>query len=94
MSLDRASQKLEEGNNSTTNLKEIFNEFENEIKICMKKFQDAYTQSDSSETKGIEELVSFQTHIRQYEINLNQKLKYYKDTIAKFSKILNIQIQQ
>lgn len=99
MSLDKPpsqQQSQREQNTSivsaNANLDEIFREYQEEILIYMKKYQEAYNQSELGEKRGIEDLIAFQTHVRDYEAYLNQKLKSYKETIAKFSKILNIQL--
>lgn len=74
----------------TDSLSQVFKEFESETLVMHKRFLEIYTQSEQAEQKFLDDLTSLAAYIDEYEAQMSKKLTYFKQTLSKFNKNLNI----
>lgn len=94
MSNDNQSSDQSNSQMNIKTAKQIMDKCESALKIQLNKFSEEYSYSDKQELKAIEDLDAFHLYIKDYESHLEHKLKAYKDRIASFSRILNIQFNK
>lgn len=70
-------------------MNQLIDMYEDEIKLYLKKYKEAYAESDLNEQKAIEEVNAFHGLIKDYKASLESKLKNFKQRIACFSQLLN-----